>query len=318
MRVIGGIIAFFLLCLAAVALLVVARSGRAGAQAYAPTLQQGTLAVQGVPRTFDICLPGSFAAGKRYPIVVMLHGGALGSASNVAMLTRLCDYTDRDQFIAVFPNAEGPQWNDGRSTTAWFGNDVAFLNALVGHVVETYGGDRSRAFVAGISNGGMMALRMLCESTGTFRAYAAVVANLPEELAQRCRPSRPAPVLFILSRDDPAMPWAGGEIFHGHLGAGGRVLPGPDTVRFFADVNGCSGERVTQLPDRAHDGMSVQLHTFQCGSNPVVLYEIQGGGHGWPGSHVERGPMLTRLLGAVSQDIDATALALDFFKRNGM
>jgi polyhydroxybutyrate depolymerase len=325
MRVVGGIIAFVLVCLAAVALFVVARSGRADAQAYAPTLRQGSLVVQGVPRTFDICLPNSAGAGRRYPIVFMLHGGVVGSGTNIAAVTRLCDFTNRDQFIAVFPNAEGPQWNDGRSTTAWFGNDVAFLNALVGHVAESYGGDRERAFVAGISNGGMMALRMLCESTTTFRAYAAVVANMPEELAQRCRPSRPTPVLFILSRDDPAMPYAGGELFHGHLfgngremGAGGRVLSGPDTVRFFAGVNGCSDERVTQLPDRGHDGMSVQMHTFQCGRSPVVLYEIQGGGHGWPGSHVERGPLVMRLLGPVSQDIDATAVMIDFFRRQGM
>lgn len=330
MRVIGGIVVYALFCLilAIVALLVIFRFGPGRTEAVAaPGMQDSSLEVEGAYRTFSICLPNSFKQGKRYPIVVMLHGGGFGSGQMLARQTGACDYVDRHQFIAVFPNAEGRHWNDGRSTTAMNGNDVLFLKALVAHVGYVYGGDPTRAFVAGISNGGMMALRMACQATDLFRAYVAVVANLPEELSARCRPSRPVPVLFILSRDDPGMPWNGGELGGGHLlgpaarqhiGAGGRVMSAPDTVSFFAGINGCSGESVLDLPDRAHDGTSVRVHTLRCSGSPVVLYEIQGGGHGWPGSRFERGPRLNQLFGVVSREIDATEVMVDFFRKNGL
>lgn len=329
MRVIGVIVAFGLVCLllAVVALLALPRVGAARPQPVAPGLQDGAIEVAGSERTFSICLPPSFRPGRRYPIVVMLHGGGMGSGSMIALQTGVCEHIERDQFVAVFPNALGRHWIDGRSTTGSGGEDVAFLKALVGHVAERYGGDPARAYVAGLSNGGMMALRMACEATATFRAYVAVVANLPEGLSARCRPSRPVPILFILSRDDPGMPWAGGELGGGRvpglpagrrIGAGGRVMSGPDTVGFFAGVNGCSGETVTDLPDRVNDGTTVRVHTYRCGKSPVVLYEIHGGGHGWPGSRVERGPRLAQRFGVISQEIDATQVMLDFFKKNGL
>ena len=75
---------------------------------------------------------------------------------------------------------------------------------------------------------------------------------------------------------------------------------------------------VTDLPDRINDGTTVRVHTYRCSRSPVVLYEIQGGGHGWPGSRIERGARLNQLFGVVSQEINATEVMLDFFKRNGL
>jgi polyhydroxybutyrate depolymerase len=326
MRVIGGVIAFVLL-LAVVALFAFHRFGRAGTEAAAATMQERAVEVHGDQRTFSVCLPGSYAPGRNYPIVVLLHGGGIGSGHLIAMQTGICDYVERDQFIAVLPNAQFGHWNDGRASTASSGDDVAFLRAAVRTVASEFGADPSRAFIAGISNGGMMALRMACEATDTFRAYAAVVANLPEELSARCRPSKPVPALFILSRDDPGMPWAGGQLGAGMqlgggprpaLAAGGRVLSGPDTVNVFAQVNGCAEATVTRLPDRAKDGTSVRLHTYRCSRSPVVLYELRGAGHGWPGSRVERPARFTQMFGIVSQDIDATEVIVDFFKQNGL
>jgi polyhydroxybutyrate depolymerase len=314
---IGWYVVFGLLCLLLLIItsLAILRVIHARGEAPVATPPEGTIMVAGVPRTFSLCLPRSVEPGRRYPIIVLLHGGGFQSGPMVARQTGLCDYVDRDHFIAAFPDAEDHQWNDGRSTTAGHGADVAFLNALVDHIATRHGGDRNRAFVAGVSNGGMMTMRMACESSETFRAYMAVVANLPADLGPDCRPSRAVPILIIQSRDDPLMPWAGGEL---PFAAKGRVFSAPETVSFFAQINGCSGESVTPLPDRVHDGTAVKLHTFRCSRSPVVLYEIFGGGHAWPGLRVTPGPFIAHLVGTVSHQIDATEVMIDFFKANGL
>jgi polyhydroxybutyrate depolymerase len=48
------------------------------------------------------------------------------------------------------------------------------------------------------------------------------------------------------------------------------------------------------------------------GAQPVTLYRVDGGGHGWPG-----GPQFlpARVIGPVSRHLDATALLLDMAER---
>ena len=67
-----------------------------------------------------------------------------------------------------------------------------------------------------------------------------------------------------------------------------------------------------------HDSTKVRLHTFRCGSSPVVAYEIIGGGHAWPGLRITLGPVIAQLVGTVSHQIDETEVMFDFFKANGL
>lgn len=326
MRPVGEFLFTGLLCLVVAALVAAGLFGFGilGTKATAAPLRQDSLQVLGGERTYSIALPRNFSPKKQYPIIVMLHGGA-GNGMRIAAQTGLANYVDRDQFIAVFPDAGGRQWSDGRRTTDAGDDDVGFLRALVQHVASKYSADPGRAFLAGASNGGAMAMRLACEASDVFRAYVAVVAGLPEELAARCRPSRPVPIVFILSRDDPGVGWKGGERDPDKMGplerrlvAGGRFLSSPDTVNFFARVNGCNGVAITDLPNRVNDGTSVRLHTYRCSGSPVLMYEIQGGGHAWPGSTYQRDPRLVQRFGVASKQINATEIAIDFFRKNGM
>ena len=69
-----------------------------------------------------------------------------------------------------------------------------------------------RVYVAGASNGGMMALRLACERTGRLAAVAVVIANQPWPQVERCRPTVPLPLILINGTDDPLMPWGGGPV----------------------------------------------------------------------------------------------------------
>ncbi|HWT30051.1 MAG TPA: hypothetical protein VN240_03385, partial [Propylenella sp.] len=110
------------------------------AAAQAATEMQGTVQVQGRQHTFSIVAPDAGQSGRRYPILMALHGGG-GDGRRAAMITGLGKYVDRERFIAVFPDAGGRPWNDGRETTRGFAGDVAVLRAIVQQVVETSNGD---------------------------------------------------------------------------------------------------------------------------------------------------------------------------------
>lgn len=268
-------------------------------------------------RSYTAVVPAGAPPAGGFPVVMVLHGGG-GSGDRVAKQTGFANYVDRRKFIAVFPDAGGQQWNDGRETTRGAGSDVNFL-VQVAQQVTANGGDPRRVFVTGVSSGGMMAQRLACEAADTFAAAAIVNANMPAGIARSCRPARSLPIVFFSSPNDPLMPWDGGSIRAGMMrGAGGTVISTPQTVDFWARVNGCGGEKVSQLPDRANDGTSVRLHSFSCSGGSTVLYEIDGGGHTWPGSAGGQRPMLQRIVGPTSQDINATATILDFFGRYGL
>lgn len=284
--------------------------------AAAANVRQGSIQVQGLTRTYALYVPDGFNPGQRYPVVMMLHGG-IGNSARFAENTGVGGYVDRGHFIAVFPDSGGGEWNDGRETTRSGRDDVGFLVALVSDLVARSGADPARVFVGGSSAGGMLTQRLACEATHVFAAYAVAVANMPASLVGACRPARRVPVLFFAATADPFMPWSGGEVRRGWLrGAGGSVLSAPETIAFWSRYDGCGGSRTTDLPNRLNDGTHVRLHDF--GSCGVVFYEIQGGGHGWPGGVRSTDPRAERILGLVTHEVNATSVMLDFFRRYGL
>jgi polyhydroxybutyrate depolymerase len=285
-------------------------------QAIAMTVQEDSIVIQGRYRPFLVYAPDASPQTGRLPILMVLHGG-LGNGRSVARQTGFADYVDRIGLLAVFPNSVGEQWNDGRATTDHGLDDVAFLRGVIAKLVQTRGGDPSRVFAAGVSNGGMMAQRMACDAADAVTAVGSVIANMPQDLARHCHPSRPTPVMMISATEDPLMPWNGGEIASSHLfgGAGGLVVSALNTFKLWSTLDGCPKSRVTKLP-----GIQVKRHlATQCRSGTqVVLYEIDGGGHGWPGGRDPQGPIARRIIGKVSNDISASALLIRFFEEYGL
>lgn len=86
------------------------------------------------------------------------------------------------------------------------------------------------------------------------------------------------------------------------------------TLQSWVQANGCrTAPETVRLPDKAADGMRVTRMTWtgdRKGSE-VVLIEIQGGGHTWPGQR----PVIDRL-GESTMDISANDLMWEFFQRH--
>jgi polyhydroxybutyrate depolymerase len=250
------------------------------------------------------------------PTVLVLHGSLLNAQVTVQSMG-FEPLVDRESLVAVYPNAVSGQWNDGRPVAAgWTGgrvDDVAFIHRLIGHLVSTGVSDPKRIYVAGYSNGGMMALRLMCEAPELIAAGAGIGTSFPVELAQSCKAPGPTPMLLMNGTADLLVPYGGGQLAFG----GGRVLSTNATLRLLRKINGCTGSaKVNRLPDvDRYDGSNVVITSWtNCASAaPVVLYRIEGGGHRIP-SRSEGVPFVDTLLGRLNHDFDAADAMWSFFK----
>lgn len=273
-----------------------------------------TLAVGGIARHYLLSLPKQ---GGPRPAILVLHGGRL-SAENARRTTGFEAMFEREGFAVVYPDAIGHHWNDGRAAALGrdAADDVAFVRALVAELIQDGVADPARIYVTGPSNGGMMTLRLVCEAADLFAAAAPIIASLPAELAETCKPARAVPVLIMNGTADPLVPYAGGEV--GRFTRGGSVLSTDATLALLRNFNGCSGASEQQtLPDLdTNDGSKVTIERWtRCASGaPVVLYRIDGGGHRIPHRNGRWTPILDRLLGRENRDFSGAEGIWEFFR----
>ena len=269
-----------------------------------------TLKSGGDLRNYWLVRPEGLEKTKPAPLLMVLHGSA-GSGEDMMTVTRrgFERLADKEKFVVVYPDALERRWNDQGGTV----DDVGFLLAIVDKLVADGLVDKNRIYVAGISNGGMMAQRLACEQADRIAGIATVAGGLPEPLQATCKPARALPVLVIHGTEDPIVPWSGGAV------AGfedfGKVLSARETAKFWAANNRCGdGGVIAAEPDRdPKDGTRVKMEVFaSCPVGAAVkLAAVEGGGHTWPGGYQY---LPERFIGRTSQDVDANMLIWDFFK----
>ena len=271
----------------------------------------------GLERAFRIHLPAGHDGPL--PLLLVLHGGG-GSAGNMEWLTENAfeNIADRDGVLVVYPEGIGNSWNDGRqdlrAEAAQLGiDDLGFLRALPAELAGSYSIDLTRVYATGISNGGHMSIRLACDAADIFAAVAPVTANLPVDIAPDCAPARPIPVAMVNGTDDPLVPWEGGQI-RVLAQRRGEVLSTMATFERFRELNDCgtieAGPVIDAVPD---DDTSLRHHRASCaGETEILLFEIVGGGHTWPGG-VQYLPEL--LVGRTSRELEASEAIWEFLRR---
>ena len=287
--------------------------------------QDYTLQHEGRERSYVLHLPYRPGAAvvdpaNPRPLLIVMHGGG-GTAKGMIYLTkgRFRELADAHNFYVVYPQGYEKGWNDGRNdvrSTASKENidDVGFLRQVIDRVAAEVPIDRTRVFATGMSNGGFMSMRLACQLSDRIRAVAAVTAQLSVDLLPQCRPTRPVGVLLINGTDDPLVPYAGGEVSLFRQKRG-KIISTEDTFRFWARHNRCRGSvNVSQLPDLdPADETRIELHRYAgCAfGRDTRLLKVMGGGHTWP----QGLPYFSeRLIGKVSQDLDASQAIWRFFE----
>jgi polyhydroxybutyrate depolymerase len=248
----------------------------------------------------------------------MEHAGR-GSATGIANTSGKDTFTafaDRAGFIAFFPDSVNGNWDDSRDTIPEKTNDVAFIDVMLDEIAKDYNLDTKRVYATGVSNGGMMTLRLACESAKRFAAVATVAANMPVALASKCSPGRAIPLMMMSGDADPIMPFVGGSIAGG---ISGNVLSVTDSIKFWLNKNALAPEqKAAPLNDYdPADGTFTTLYEYgpPGGASEVLLYSIRGGGHTWP-SGAQYLP--ETLIGKVSRDFSGDDAIWSFFSKHAL
>ncbi len=242
------------------------------------------------------------------PAVIVLHG-AIISADWTARRYGFAEAAAAHGFTAVFPEGINRQWNDGREGALSKADDVAFLRRLVGELVARRIADPDRVYIAGISNGGMMALRMLCEASELLAGIGTVIANMPAAVGATCRPRRAMPIVMFNGTADPLIPYNGGGV--GPLSLGGFVWGTERTAAHMARTNGCGFE--PRWSDASTEGVSVtRIAWTGCRAEAsVMLYRVNGGRHQVLG----RRPIFPTIFGSARHEISAAETIMSAFAR---
>jgi len=263
-------------------------------------------------RTYKIYLPQGYTPQKRYPLVVILHGGA-ANADYAMRMAEMNPLADEHGFIVLYPNGTGVYqhavltWNAGRCC-GWAHqhqvDDTGFFNALLSKVETEYSVDPKRVYISGISNGAMMAYRLACELPHRIAAIAPVAGSLNYDGPA---PKEAVSVIHFHGTADQHAPYEGGT--------GTKTLypridrPVRETIQLWVQYNGCSA--VPQVEKKG----PVTREVYSGGRNAteVVLYSIEGEGHTWPGGQpgIRNGNM-----DSPTQAIRATDLIWAFFSRH--
>ncbi len=261
--------------------------------------------ISGSPnRHYAVLEPGAFS--DPVPMVILLHGGG-GNINTIANQFGVTSLPAPLPYVVVIPQGLDPVgsmppdgvWNSGHSFTgaAHGADDVGFIDDLLVDVAAHAAGngyriDQSRTYVAGFSNGGMMAYRLAAERSEEFAAVGIVAASIggepdindpgnvhvnhPAE-----HDAEPVAIYHIHGLLDDGMPYYGGA-------SQGRTpradLPTKAAMDIWVGHNGCDPVATIES-----DSEGV-LRTWSDGDagTEVKLLTMPGRGHSVPDGTLER------------------------------
>ncbi|OLB77965.1 MAG: polyhydroxybutyrate depolymerase [Actinobacteria bacterium 13_2_20CM_2_71_6] len=272
MRFRGFLVAAMVGTLALVAGCSAVRGGSAGPSGSAGSATQ-TITVGGQQRTFRLYRPATLPGSTPVPLVVMLHGG-FGSGTQAESTYGWDAEADAGHFVVAYPDGLDRAWAVGGGCCGASGrtgvDDVGFIVQLVGTVSHELTIDPARVYATGISNGGLLAYRLACD-TDLFAAIGPDSATL----LGTCPSPKPVSVIHIHGTADPNIPYNGGE------GDGIAHINGPAVPalnQMWRDIDRCAA------PSASTRG-PVTTSVATCdGGRVVELVTIAGGGHTWPGA----------------------------------
>jgi polyhydroxybutyrate depolymerase len=288
----------------------------AAADSLSPGEHTRTLKVDDRDRSYLVHVPKSYDGSKPVPVVLAFHG-ALTNGKVMERFSGLSEKADEAGFVVVYPNGTGEQepllfWNAGNccgSGALRNVDDVKFIGELLDDLEKIIRVDTKRVYATGISNGGMMSYRLADEMSDRIAAIAAVGGPMA---TASCAPKGAVPVLHFHGTEDQYAPFEGGR------GPKSRAFTFfysvPHTIDAWVKANGCDKKpKVEKLPTTVEDGTSVTRKAYSGGedNSEVVLYEITGGGHTWPGK-----PSVAFFLGKTTKNVNANDVMWEFFEKH--
>ena len=240
-----------------------------------------------IERSYIVHFPMNIKLGTGLPLVIVLHGGG-GDADSIIKASGFSDKADKNQFITVYPEGthnekERKTWNavhccgKAKVTNA---NDLEFINLIIDDLENTSAIDKSRIYIAGLSNGGMLAHRLGAQLSERIAAIGVIAGAIFDD---QPKPFSPISVLMIHGLSDDVVPAKGGE---SQTPLVKRDMDKPFLsvqagYDFWRQQNGCKVELEPHIKANI-----TTLRNRECKENVmVVLQTVKRGGHNWFGSN---------------------------------
>lgn len=135
--------------------------GGCGTSARSP---QGTSYTTRSGRTFHVWGPATYAADRRYPIVLTFHGW-YANGRDFQKWFKMEEHVEGAAFT-VYPDSKGPTWDLSGN------QDLDFAADVVEALSNAYCIDRARVFALGFSFGGKLVHHLGCKRPGLVHAIA--------------------------------------------------------------------------------------------------------------------------------------------------
>ena len=198
--------------------------------------------VDGMIRSYTIV---DLSLGQTAPLLFVLHG----YGGNGEQMREVIETTDTlNQLpglnpIVVYPEGTSAAWGLAQAwdaanccldRTSPDTDDIAFFEQMIDEISKKHNVDSKRIWIAGWSNGGMMAYRLACELS---EKIDAIVVGAGAYMVDTCTPMQPVSALHIHGELDVAVPYEGGS-------TAGILFPSTQvSIETFAKANSCtSGE----------------------------------------------------------------------------
>ncbi len=246
----------------------------------------GTLTFEGRDRQYWVALPENYDADTPAPVVILLHGSG-GTAQEFLAFTGYRRLADKTGTILVAPQGVQNSWGyldpEQLHPEDLYTNDWDLLALLIDQLTTEYAVDAERVYLLGLSNGGMLAQRTMCEHGDKLAGVAVIIGAMNNLLAEHCMQMSPLPLLLVRATNDEIFPWAGDATFK----SDGRFLlnySSQQMMDFYTGLFGCS--RPDGVTNRTASGSAtrVVLDSFtRCRAGAAVLmYALFDFPHAYP------------------------------------
>lgn len=263
-------------------------------------LADARINVQGISRLYTYYVPSTYTPGDKLPLMITLHGRAFNAAQQLED-SKFEELAEREGFLLIAPNCVTID-NDGNAVSEGYSfrdlpgvsalnirwnvgyplhnthqvDDVAYISTLIDYFAEQFGIDTGRVYLSGMSNGGLMSMHLATAMGDKIAGVGSVGGAIWYE-HMKSGISGPMKIVMIHGDQDPTSP----------IGGAAGVTPSIwEAADWFNEQFGVMADAVvTQLPQTAEgDETKVIRHEWpEKDGSQVVIYEVQGGGHTWPG-----------------------------------
>ena len=232
-----------------------------------------TIVHDGLNREYVLYIPDSYDGTSAVPLMLNFHGYSQ-SASEYIIEADMRPLAESDTFILVYPQGsclDGlSHWNacptggDNKSDA----DDFGFVESMINEISSQYNVDMERIYVAGYSNGGMMAYGLANYKSDLIAAVASVSGGMLDCTGPS---SHPMPVVHLHGTSDYVLPYNGSS----------DLTSVQSTLDYWINFNNTTTNPTVTIYNSG--GMTIEHYVYDQGDSLVSVehYKYIGGDHVW-------------------------------------